>query len=411
MININKIQLSEKEQNILTILNVIMQKQEALSSDISKLTGLSTSTISRVLGTLKQKNMVVNTGKEITEKGRRPEYVRFNNEYGKLVHLDVMSDGIFGCLANLEGEVAQTERISFESCELTLNLLLDSIQSIYASLVRKNLSKTDRVLAVGMSVPGIADIDKRLVYRIPDVFPFNDIDVFSYTERMLNVPVIINNMSWLAAVGEQKYSNPPCENLVYLNFMPAIGIGAGVIINGKLVKGRNYLAGEIGDMFFDRNNFSKDSDTCIGHLEDYAGLKTMYQRVMAKVQDGKAVVLNKIMMDEKIKSVDLSLIERAVEAGDQDVEEIYMDTLQVWVILIISITLLINPDRLVLGGAISPMNMRTIDTINAILEKTLFCRQQVSVSELGENAVVSGGLHLLRQYVLNNFIAKEAITI
>ncbi len=411
MININKIQLSEKEQNILSVLNAIMFRKEALSSDISKLTGLSTSTISRVLGILKNKNIVVSTGKEITEKGRRPEYVRFNNDYGKLVHLDVMADGIFGCLANLEAEIIETERISFEDHELTLKLLLDSIQSIYASLVRKNLSKKDRVLAVGMSVPGIVDTEKRLVYRIPDVFPFNDIDVFSYTERMLNVPVIINNMSWLAAVGEQISSSPPCDNLAYLNFMPAIGIGAGIIINGKLVKGRNYLAGEIGDMYFDRNNFSMDSGTCIGHLEDYAGLKTMYRRVLAKVREGKAGVLANIMAKDKLKNVDLSLIERAVEAGDHDVEEIYTDTLQVWVIMIISITLLINPDRLVLGGAITPKNKRTVDTINAILEKTLFCRQQVCVSELGETAVINGGLHLLRNYVLNNFIAKEAINV
>ncbi len=409
MININKLNLSEKEKNILSILNAIINKEEILSSDISLITGLSISTISRVLALLKQKDIVVQTGKEKTDKGRRPEYVRFNKNYGMLVHLDIMPNGIIGCIANLNGEVSNTEIINFEDNDLTLKLLLDSIQTIYASIVRKYLDKGQKVLAVGISLPGIVDEDKRIVYRIPDIFPFNDIDVFSYAERMLRVPIIISNVSHLAAVGEQIRCYPGSDDLVYLNISPTIGIGAGVIVNGKLVKGSQFLAGEAGDIYFDRNSFSKDTKVSVGRLEEYAGIKALYDKVTQRMKTGGADILKAIMTEEKTVKVDLSLIERAVEAGDEDVQEIYRDVLQVWVILLMNIILLINPEHLIIGGAITPKNIKTIDTINKMLSKALFRELKVRVSEVGENAVLTGGLHILRLYVLNNIIAKEAI--
>jgi len=409
MINISKLEISEKERNILTILNAIIEKQEALSSNIAEMTGLSISTISRVLGILKQKGLVAHTGKEITVKGRRPEVVCFNNDYGKLVHLDVMPHGIVGCIANIEGEVSNTELIHFKESELNLKLLLDLIQTVYASLVRKNVGSGDKVLAVGISLPGVVNDDKRIVYRIPDIFPFNDIDVFSYAERMLNVPVIINNVSNLAAVGEQIRCYPGCENLVYLTIQPAVGIGAGIIANGKLLKGRQYLAGEIGDLYFDRGNFSDDPDVSVGHLEEYAGLQVIYERIEKEMEAGGADVLKRIMVAENAVKVNLDLMEHAIREGDRDVEQIYRDALQAWVILLISIVLMLNPERIVIGGAVSPKNTWTINALNHMLNKALFCPQEIVVSEVGENAVLTGGLHVLKQHVLNNIIAKIAI--
>ena len=409
MININKLNLTEKEKNILSILNAIINKDEVLSSDISSMTGLSISTISRVLAVLKKKNIIVQTGKEKTVKGRRPEYVRFNKDYGMLVHLDVMPDGIIGCIANMDGEVSSTEIINFEERDLTLKLLLDSIQTIYASIVRKYLPVGQSVLAVGISLPGVVDEEKRIVYRIPDIFPFNDIDVFGYAERMLNVPIIISNVSDMAAVGEQIRCYPGSDDLVYLNILPTIGIGAGVIVNGKLVKGKQYLAGEVGDIYFDRDNFSKDKKVSVGRLEEYAGLKALYDKVTQRMKTGGADILKAIMTEEKTVKVDLSLIERAVQAGDVDVQEIYRDVLQVWVILLMNIILLINPEHLIIGGAITPKNVLTIDTINEMLKKALFKELKVKVSEVGENAVLTGGLYELKRYVLNNVIAKAAI--
>ncbi|MBT3320617.1 MAG: ROK family protein [Clostridia bacterium] len=102
-------------------------------------------------------------------------------------------------------------------------------------------------------------------------------------------------------------------------------------------------------------------------------------------------------------------MERAVQAGDEDVKSIYHDVLQVWVILLMNIILLINPEHLIVGGAITPKNVLTIDTINAMLKKALFIELKVKVSEVGENAVLTGGLYELKRYVLNNEIVKAAV--
>ena len=410
MIDINKVELSEKDQNILNVLNVILKSLEVLPNDIAQQTGLSASTVSRVLTVLKKKKMIISVGKETTDKGRRPGLLSFNKKFGQLVHIDVMHDGIAGYIANINGEVIDSERIVFEKDQLILELLLESIGSVYNILKERRKSKKSRILAAGFSVPGLVNEEKRLIQRIPDVFPFSDINVYDYAEQALKVPVVINNASRLGVVGQQIGSYPQCKNLVYINIINSIGIGAGILVNGKLLKGANYLAGEIGDMYFDRNNFSRDPGNSTGQLEEYAGIKSLFRRLTQCMENGGACALKSIMEQESIERLNLKLIERAIELGDRDVHEIYLDVLKVWSIVIINIYLLINPDYVIIGGAVTPEHTKTIEMINNLVSHALYFKPEIRVNALGEKAQLLGGMEVLKQYVFNKILAREAIS-
>ncbi len=408
MININKLELTEKEQNILNILNAILSSKEIAPNDIAQQTGLSPSTLSRVLNQLKKKRIIVDIGKENTEKGRRPGLVSFNNNYGHLLHFNITHDSITGYIANIGGTVYDRYQAFFKN-DNSLEDVSDVLSSVYKKLAKKNFSLKTRILASGISLPGVVNEKDRLVQRIPDVFSFNDIDVFDYAEKLLKTPVIVNNVSRLGAIGQHIGSYPENNNIVYLEITNSIGIGAGVLINGELLKGSNYYAGEVGYLYFDLKNFSDDPKENIGCLENYAGLKVFYEKISDVMNRGGANILRGLMAEEKASKLSLRLIERAAEQGDKDVINILENVLKVWSIAIININLLINPDLIVIGGAISPENTYILNRIQDMVSRDRFFKPEIRISQLGDKAQLIGGIYLLQQYVYNNIVAKEAI--
>ena len=218
--------------------------------------------------------------------------------------------------------------------------------------------------------------------------------------------VIINNVPGVAAVGELISSYPESSSLVYLNIMQNIGIGAGIIIDGKLIKGKDGIAGEVGDFFFDRKSFSGESSRSVGRLEEYAGLSSLYERAEQLIKNGGALNLKNILEQAEHIKPTLSLIEHSIEAGDEDLGEIYQEVIKAWAILIIDFVLMLNPEIIVIGGAVKEENEMTQRVINEILEKELFVKQKVELSKKG--TVFAGGQHMLKSYVFSNIIVRKA---
>lgn len=411
MININKIELTEKEKNILLVLNAILSKGETSSNHIAKDTNLSLSTISRVLGTLRKKKVIVNRGKEVTGLGRRPELISFNKHYGHMIHFNIKAGSIAGYLLDLESNIISEHKKEF-SQQATLAELVDIIKGVYDHLEESSIYGREKrkILAAGFSVPGLIDEKVRLVKRIPDLHPFNDLKAFDYLEQVLEVPVIINNMARLSAIGERNENYPYCENLVLFDVTNYLSIGSGIIINGKPFKGSNNAAGEIGDMFFERANFSNGySKNTAGCLETYSSITVLYSKIYKALRDGKAPILKEIMDQKGTEKVTLNLVEQAIERQDFDVCEIYDDILKIWAIAIINIFSLIDPDILVLGGIIDETNTTTLNRLKYFVRKGLHYEPDIRLTTLGDRAQTIGGAYLLKQYVYNKIILNQVL--
>ena len=400
MIDVDRRSLTEKQNNVIKVLGAIIDKPEAQTSDIQKETGLSVSTISRVISLLRQKNLLVITGKERTAKGRYPLVMKFNFDYGYIVHIDLTPQGVSGCIANLSGNIIKIKQEEFKGNTLSIEFLIDSIKHLYKSLAEEK----KYILAAGISLPGI--VKERVLSRIPDLSALNDTDIYTLIEKSLCVPVIINNVPGVAAVGELICSYPESSSLVYLNIMQNIGIGAGIIVGGKLIKGKDGIAGEVGDFFFDRKSFSGEASRSVGRLEEYAGLSSLYERADQLIKNGGALNLKNFLEQTEHKKLTLSLIEQSIDAGDEDLKSIYIEVIKVWAILIIDFVLMLNPEIIVIGGAVREENKMTQQVINEMLEKELFVKQTIELSKKG--TVFAGGMHMLKSYVFSNIIARKA---
>lgn len=406
MININKLDLSGKDQNILCILNCIREMGEVSSNDISKKTGLSPSTVSRVIKFLLKKNLVTKKGKEITELGRRPELLSFNKNYGYLVHFSITSEFILGCISDLNGNILDEEKTDINS-DVKTNTVLDIIKSIYTVLQDRNNIKKEKILAGSIGIPGIVDEERMVVHKIPNLADWENKNIFSLIKQALKVPVIVNNDSWLSAIGEKIRFLNNYSNVVLIKITSDAGIGAGLVIDNKLFTGSRNAAGEIGYMFFNQDNFEKYSNNRLGCLERYSGIKELYKNLYKAINDNKANILKELISKSDKKKINLELIEKAVRLGDKKVEKILDNAVRVWSIAIINICALLNPDVVVLGGVISKENQLILNRIRNYVEKGLYYTPIIRVSDIGERAQVIGGIHTLLNYVMNHILVRR----
>jgi len=406
MLEYNKQKYSPRELNILSILHTIIDNQEASSTEIIDTTGLSNATVSRVLNTLKTRNIIVSKGKEITNLGRRPEKVSINCQYGYIAHFNINEDVIVGFLSDLNGTVLATEQRAVDG-KITVEMLKEKISDAFYSLEEVKRQNKE-VLALSFSVPCAVSSDSRTINRTVDVFSFTELDFSDLIEDMLKIPVVVNNIAMLMALGQYKSINSDVDSMVFVCFSRAIGIGCGIVIDGELFKGHSNYAGEIGYMLYSTDNFDRVQKKNIGSLEEKAGLRAIYVNVMAKVLDGGALVLKK-MLDSGEK-LDILLIEKAIMLGDLDCKEILDEALKIWSIALINIYLTINPKVIVIGGAISAQNSYILKQLSDIFANTLLIRPNIMLSTLTyDEAQLIGGVSILKEYVFDNIVGKKAL--
>ena len=102
-----------------------------------------------------------------------------------------------------------------------------------------------RLMAVGISCGGPLDAEKGLIMAPPNLPKWDHVDVFTPLKKTFGVPVMIQNDADACALAEWKYgAGRGYSNVIFLTF--GTGLGAGLILDGKLYHGTNDMAGEVG---------------------------------------------------------------------------------------------------------------------------------------------------------------------
>ncbi len=409
MLTINMIQpykktIGQKEKNVLRVLEVIASAEERDAVAIIKKTKLSSSTVSRATDRLERLGIIVTEEREVDGAGRRPEIYRLNATYGYLIFFDMCTTEINGYLTNLKGDILQ-ECNSAVSKQLSMEMLISILQETYQQLLLKARVKAAQVLAAGISVPGVVNEANMRIERIPNICPFRDANVYESILNLLSVPVVINNVSNLALMGEKIKAFPHCKDMAYISLTDHYGVGGGVMINNEIVQGKRHAAGEIGDMFFDLRNFDTEYRENMGCLESNASLKSLYDKVQKMVDAGRGSVI-KQMLQEEANTLSLELIERAVRQHDYDVEEAFDDTMKIWSSAIINLCSIIDPEVVVIGGRITHTNTLAWEKIKYFVSKGLYYEPNIQFSVLGNEAQIYGGIFELKKYVLSELLSK-----
>ncbi|MDR8414464.1 ROK family protein [Nonomuraea sp. 3-1Str] len=234
-------------------------------ADLARLSGLAASSVSLRVEELIEAGLLVEEGSGTSRGGRRPRRLCLSPTAGVLAVADLGAHHARLGLLDLSGAPLVVEEVPCEIAEgpeATLDLLSDAFDRLLAERVPPAVP----LRGVGTGVPGPVDPATLRVVTPSRMPGWNDFPVADHLRARYDLPVLVENDANLMAAGEAR-SWPGCDNLMVLKV--GTGIGCGVIVNGRLHRGR----GAAGDISHVRVSSDSSVICACGHpdcLEAYA---------------------------------------------------------------------------------------------------------------------------------------------
>lgn len=125
--------------------------------------------------------------------------------------------------------------------EQTIGMIFDVIDGI----LQERGIKEDQIMGIGVSCGGPLDANSGVILNPPNLYGWDRVPISDILQKRYGVRVRLDNDANACAVAEWKYgAGKGCSNIIFLTF--GTGLGAGMILDGKLYAGANGMAGEAG---------------------------------------------------------------------------------------------------------------------------------------------------------------------
>lgn len=232
-------------------------------------------------------------------------------------------------------------------------------------LLAENGVKHDDLVGVGISCGGPLDSKKGIIMCPPNLPDWNNVPITDIFSKHFGVKAILQNDANACAVAELKFgSGKGLDNVIFLTF--GTGMGAGLILNGKLYSGTNDLAGEVGHI-----RLSEDGPVGYGKRGSFEGY----------CSGGGIVELAKIIIDNSKKNgIDTVLSEQsddisaksisiAAKNGDAVAQEIYRISAQRLGQALSLLIDLLNPEAIIIGSIYTRDQALFDDIIKDVISK------------------------------------------
>ncbi|WP_460773012.1 ROK family protein [Microbacterium sp. GXF7504] len=336
---------TDEVTSFLRIVNMIRLGEAATRPEIGRVTGLGRGVVTqRVeqgidLGYLEDAEFGPSSG------GRAPRRLRFRAEQGLIVICALGARHINVGLTHLEGDViAQANRdwdIATGPAE-TLDTAMEMIDELRAQ--HPGLP----VWGVAVGLPGPVDFESGRPVAPPIMPGWNGFDVRRRFEQRYDAPVWVDNDVNLLAFSERARRRNDHPDLIYCKV--GSGIGAGLLSHGRVHRGANGAAGDIGHVRV------RDSDAqcrCgkVGCLEAEAGGWALVRDADQALADGAGGLLGARVADGAELSPDL--IARAAEDGDALAISLIQRSARTVGESIAALVNMFNPGVIVVGGSIA----------------------------------------------------------
>lgn len=387
--------------NTSIILHYIRNKGAVYRSEISKALNLSLPAVSRAVhylleqGFLTEKRIVTGTGKKAHE-------VEINGSFGLFVGISIGLPIIRFSRMNMAGQIIDTHQVSVSNHVGELeDFILIEIKK-YLQNIPIGLDETLPVLAVCLSVPAAVDQEKGRIHAV--LFQrFGGLTLQQRLEKDLGVPVFMENNENLAAHAEKYYGDGVTEN-TFIFVTIHQGTGAGLIVDGRSLRGADGAAGEFGCQPLLQNGI-----TPMEPKETYETVSSIHrvQKIAVDIiQAGRGAEIFRAA-NYDYKAIDHILIGRMGVEGSVEALEVLSIYVKHLAGGIANLLVIINPQCLILGGFLwdIPEAKRLIaEPLSQELESLLpFPVPPIRMTRLGREASVIGAA----QYALENTIFKD----
>ncbi len=297
-----------------------------------------------------------------------------------VVGLDLGGTKIASALFDRDGEILQKEvvRIGDRKGEEVGDLITDQIGRL--------ISGSSEVRSVGISVPGIFFSDSGRVWA-PNVegweeYPLLDKVRSAFSDRQLQVAIDSDRACYI--LGEiWKGAARGCRHAVFLAV--GTGIGAGILIDGRILRGAGDIAGSIGWMALKRPwREAYRSCGCFEYHASGAGLVKVARERLAEAGTEYKGYLSSWSPEE----ITTRRLFEAWKSDDEIAREVFQESVSYWGMAAANLVSLFNPEKILFGGGVFGPAGELINEIRREAEKWA---QPISIRQVGIELSALGG--------------------
>jgi len=268
-----------KQHNRDLVLQTIFAHDSISRAEVARVTHLTRTTVSDVVNGLLTKGLVEEVGRGESNGGKSPVLLSVVADSRYMIGLNLAQDKFIGAVVNLRGEIKEIVEAPIHDDNGGNALRL--VYQILDQLTRKKLKP---IVGIGVGTPGLVNTREGIVVNAVNL-EWQDLPLGRLLEKKYKLSVLVLNDSQATAIGEYVYGgdHTPNENLIVVNVIH--GIGAGILINGRLFQGDGGGAGEIGHIVAQENG-----ELCRcgkrGCLETIASARAVVQQMkMVSLED------------------------------------------------------------------------------------------------------------------------------
>ena len=346
----------------------IFSQKHPTRSSIARQTRLSLVKISSILGGLEKQDYIEKVGKTKTT-GGRPAYIfQLKPTIGMSIGISVAPDcfELVGIDGSKGVRIEERHPLALPADpEKHVDSIVDQVAAVVAKIIAGQ-SDGQPIVSVGIALPGMVDSRRGIWLLGLQVTGVTHIAIAGMFENRLGVPVYVEDASRTLAVLEM-YRNRGKRVRNFVLLYIGLGLGTGIVINGRIYRGYHGLAGEIGHVEHADNTYrcSCNSVGCLETVVSTAGILRVFRD---RLQEGVRSSLQKTTIEN---GPDLSLEEilAAADGGDR----VAQSTLgEIGVFLgdaCATLIKLFNPERLVISGPGSNFKEYFRDPVQQVIQQ------------------------------------------
>lgn len=374
-------QTSLREANRARIVGAVQQRGALTQVELAGVTGLSPATVSNIVKELAAAGVLSTS--PTSRSGRRAQQVTLARALGLVAGVHFGARNLRVVLADAAHRVVAEHRMPLAP-DHRADIGLDRVALLLGEMLEQLDTDASELLGVGVAVAAPVDVRTGEVSTRGLMRGWDGVSVSETLEQQLGVPVHVDNDANLGALAESRRGAArDRDNVVYLRI--SHGVGAGLIVGGRVLHGRSGTAGEVGHMTIDDNG-----PVCRcgnrGCLEMYVGAPVLLG-----------------MLEASHGHLSLSSVLARAADGDVGCRRVLEDAGSHLGVAVANVCNLVDPEIVVVGGQLADAGAILLDPMRAVLSRRTIPSTAGAVpvvpGELGVNAELHGAVLLALEHV------------
>jgi glucokinase len=320
---------------------------------------------------------------------------------GNVIGLDIGGTTIKAGMVTPGGEVIAQTVLPTLAGEGPGPVLAQAVKAVRAVIAGAGAGNGPAA-GVGVGIPGIVSARDGLVRYPPNFTRWDHVDVSGSLRRETGLPVVTENDANCAALAEARFG-AGSHHKDFIFVIWGTGVGGGIILDGKIYRGPDGGAGEIGHITIDRNGPECRCGNR-GCIESYIGQRYLSDRARAvverEVSEGRRSAILDLAGGDATK-IEPELISRAAEAGDVVACAILGEAGAMLGTALSTVVNIMDITTAVIGGGISAAPDFVFDAAASEMRSRVLTPHRSSIvvkrAALGNQAGVIGAASLLLQ--------------